>query len=603
MEEQVMIKVSVIIPTYNNKEDKLNRIVESLNKQTLNSSEFEVLFIDDGSDDFSAFSRLKEKTREYIHYQVHRISPSGWGSRPRNKGTKVAQGEYVFFCDDDDTIFPQALERMYNFAKDNDLDVVNPKVIRTKGWGWGWEQFKENVVGAETIGVQAMGPMTVPKLYRRTFIEQHNLYFYEGDKVWWEDVMFSCLVFSKNPRIGILADYPVYHWREQNHSAGFGKDLEYKWEQINNVASSFKENLKGEDLDYMITHWYRTRVLGALRGNFHKKSKDTQQIEFDKAMEWKDRFVESAIVERLDTRHKIIDYLLGKGRLDLVRKFSQSKAETTSRSYLRTLSFEEDSLIITTDAVVTYDEERNVNFKGSPNEVQIDCQEEIKSVLPASLLYMNELDSKGNQYSPSIKGRFTRTTWEVQDVIDSKFHFDQHDSYFNVRGELTFRLTLDDFIQDYDDAHQPWDLSTKFNYMDVGAHRAIASKQNFKKAAIINGNTYVVYKNKSELVSIDLNSIVHNFLAVAKLDLESMERQAGLISIPIKNVYAYGQSEVSYVASIYNDETEAFVDSEASIIVDGDSAYLQVDNTNNLKGNCKIEIALGEKSHAFEVNI
>lgn len=56
---------------------------------------------------------------------------------------------------------------MYNFAKENDLDVVNPKVVRTKGWSWGWEEFKENVVGAEKIGVKAMGPMTVPKLYKK----------------------------------------------------------------------------------------------------------------------------------------------------------------------------------------------------------------------------------------------------------------------------------------------------------------------------------------------------------------------------------------------------------------------------------------------------
>ncbi|WP_312632418.1 glycosyltransferase, partial [Mammaliicoccus sciuri] len=84
-----------------------------------------------------AYKRLKEKAKSHENYFVHRISPSGWSSRPRNKGIDLANSKYIFFSDDDDSIFPQALERMYEFAEANNLDVVNPKVVRTKGWSWG----------------------------------------------------------------------------------------------------------------------------------------------------------------------------------------------------------------------------------------------------------------------------------------------------------------------------------------------------------------------------------------------------------------------------------------------------------------------------------
>jgi glycosyltransferase involved in cell wall biosynthesis len=65
--------------------------------------------------------------------QVHRIPNSGWPGRPRNVGAKAASGEFLFFADHDDYLFPEALERMYAFAVENDLDVVHPKEV-VKGW-------------------------------------------------------------------------------------------------------------------------------------------------------------------------------------------------------------------------------------------------------------------------------------------------------------------------------------------------------------------------------------------------------------------------------------------------------------------------------------
>src|SRR5699024_2378909 len=119
-----MKKISVVIPSFNNEEKVLNRLISSLEEQTMSKNDFDVIFVDDGSSDFQAYKRLKEQTDKHENYYVHRIAPSGWSSRPRNEGIALADSKYIFFCDDDDSIFPQALERVYNFAEENNLDVV-----------------------------------------------------------------------------------------------------------------------------------------------------------------------------------------------------------------------------------------------------------------------------------------------------------------------------------------------------------------------------------------------------------------------------------------------------------------------------------------------
>ncbi len=118
------VKVSVVVATYNSPPE-LAGLVESLDDQSLPADEYELIFVDDGSSD-DTHDRLNALAAERSNMQVHRIPNSGWPGRPRNIGTRAASGEFLFFADHDDYLFPEALERMYAFAVENDLDVVHP---------------------------------------------------------------------------------------------------------------------------------------------------------------------------------------------------------------------------------------------------------------------------------------------------------------------------------------------------------------------------------------------------------------------------------------------------------------------------------------------
>ena len=118
--------ISVIIPMYNT-EKYVGECLDSILAQTF--QDFEVIVVDDCSTDNSCkiVESYAEKFTngegrlELINLKVN----SGSGAVPRNIGIRFSRGEYIYLIDNDDAIFPDALEKLYNTAKDFDADRVS----------------------------------------------------------------------------------------------------------------------------------------------------------------------------------------------------------------------------------------------------------------------------------------------------------------------------------------------------------------------------------------------------------------------------------------------------------------------------------------------
>ena len=104
MEAIKHITVSIIIPTYNRREE-LEKLLHSLNRQTLSSSSYEIIVIDDGSKDGTGEWLLEYKEQSAVALSCYTQVRGGPGTA-RNTGMEKAVGEIFAFTDTDCIVQP-----------------------------------------------------------------------------------------------------------------------------------------------------------------------------------------------------------------------------------------------------------------------------------------------------------------------------------------------------------------------------------------------------------------------------------------------------------------------------------------------------------------
>lgn len=114
-----MPKVSVIIPVYN-AAAYIEECVASVLGQSLD--DLEVICVNDGSSDDSGalLADLALRDARVSVIEQRNLGPSA----ARNAGVAAALGEYLCFVDGDDRLAPGALDRLYERATADALDVV-----------------------------------------------------------------------------------------------------------------------------------------------------------------------------------------------------------------------------------------------------------------------------------------------------------------------------------------------------------------------------------------------------------------------------------------------------------------------------------------------
>jgi glycosyltransferase involved in cell wall biosynthesis len=115
--------VTVVVATRNRRE-RLQRLLDSLRAQTVPADRFEVIVVDDASDDGTAGLLRAEGDRSDLRLRsILRPSRGGPGCA-RNDGWRSAAGPIVAFIDDDCTATPGWLEAALAAAADNPSAIV-----------------------------------------------------------------------------------------------------------------------------------------------------------------------------------------------------------------------------------------------------------------------------------------------------------------------------------------------------------------------------------------------------------------------------------------------------------------------------------------------
>ena len=152
-----------------NTEKYIGECLDSLLAQTF--MDFEIVLIDDCSSDNSPAVVESFIPKFDGRLKVLRLKKnSGNNGIPNNTGFALSRGEYVIFLDSDDTITPDALEKLYTVAKKFDADVVGcEKYYDVPENFWYDAEFRKQL---KPFSYQAGGFVTEPALISEDTFER-----------------------------------------------------------------------------------------------------------------------------------------------------------------------------------------------------------------------------------------------------------------------------------------------------------------------------------------------------------------------------------------------------------------------------------------------
>lgn len=223
----IKLIISVIIPVYNTSL-YLAECIESMIAQTI-FEKMEIILINDGSTDNSG-EICEEYSNNYQNIRVIHQENKGV-SVARNTGLKFVKGNYIYFCDSDDTVEHNLLEVLLNNIIENkaDLSIVDFQRIFPNGSKKKYR--KEHVILLDNkndvlksfLSSKIIGNNLVDKLFCYELIK--NLEFSCDYKIG-EDMFFIYNVLKKCNKVIVDSRNSYYNYIIRDDSAMNSKDIE-----------------------------------------------------------------------------------------------------------------------------------------------------------------------------------------------------------------------------------------------------------------------------------------------------------------------------------------------------------------------------------------
>ena len=260
------MKVSVIVPVYN-VEKYIGKCLDSLINQTL--SDVEIVVVNDGSPDNSQ-KIIDNYARKYKNIKSY-IKKNGGLSDARNYGIKKSTGEYIAFVDSDDYVKEDMFEKMYNYAINNDLDVVVCDSINVYSDGTEILIKSNNDYSDSNVSNYIISPpMACTRLFKKNIFDKIQF----KKNIYYEDLEMTPKVVNFTRKIGFVSE-GLYFYVQRDNSIMKQKQFSDKLLDIFNVLKSNKDLLEidfSNEVEYMyITHLLRTASLRFLNYKNGKK--------------------------------------------------------------------------------------------------------------------------------------------------------------------------------------------------------------------------------------------------------------------------------------------------------------------------------------------
>ena len=203
------IKVSICVPVYN-VEQYIERCIVSIMQQTLH--EIEIIVVDDCTPDKSMdivknLSKVDSRIKIIKHNENHGLM---WA---RRTAYMEAIGEYITFCDSDDTLPCDAIEVLYKEAVLHNADVVSGDMsfIHTNGKTQRMDFYlnygTDNISVYRSLLRKEYGHNLCSKLFRRELLQKNSYKTYDHTINGEDGILFYQVVRNINKIVCINLIY------------------------------------------------------------------------------------------------------------------------------------------------------------------------------------------------------------------------------------------------------------------------------------------------------------------------------------------------------------------------------------------------------------
>lgn len=219
------MKISTIIPLYNNRQ-YLRRCVDSIYRQGLSDSDFELIIVDDGSTDGGGQLADEIATEHTNVTVIHKAN--GGAASARQAGQDIARGEYLHFVDADDWLFDNAyLYACREAIGKGDYDFIRMAYCNSSDLDSGSPNIKDEADYSGSINeyIRYVAPMDTiwSTLFRRDIVKDiSHRQFPTG-----EDTAFDIAVLNKAKTVRHLPQPILVYWNSNPSSASRPKGVAY----------------------------------------------------------------------------------------------------------------------------------------------------------------------------------------------------------------------------------------------------------------------------------------------------------------------------------------------------------------------------------------
>ena len=256
------IKVSVIVPVYNNCEYIGNTLDSIINQDF---DDFEIIVVDDGSTDDSLEIVRGKLSSSAVSYEIIHQDNAGV-SQARNCGINKSRGDYLVFVDADDFIARNHLSELYNGETDFSLIQLVKKDGDNLSVPY---SFPESLISCNDFIKMELN-MEIPfnfcqLIYKASIIKENNIKF-TPNLIYGEDTEFALKALSFGDKISISNEVTYYYIQ---HGQSAIRTSEFRRFEIVDIFENLAKYYQTQGKDDLANLIITSRIPKAIFGNMN----------------------------------------------------------------------------------------------------------------------------------------------------------------------------------------------------------------------------------------------------------------------------------------------------------------------------------------------